>query len=202
MAGVSSCSSKVFLFLPPLRLAERKPGGIRAIISRCCLRRNLPFLPGLYRIFIKYSINEFGEEPIFLSVKFFGSSPNLLMAKGLECSKCSVISEFRKRNQIAGNHQAMVSSRLWRGFLLVPLKFFFSYPRCALRNTSPGDSGKNIPPLLAAQSAFPSGPLPSFHRICDQRIWRRTLALYSPGIACKLLSIIRKYCQQLFSYGI
>jgi hypothetical protein len=30
---------------------------------RRCLRRNLPFLPGLYRIFIKYSINEFGDEP-------------------------------------------------------------------------------------------------------------------------------------------
>jgi len=27
------------------------------------LRRNLPFLPGLYRVFLKYSINEFGDDP-------------------------------------------------------------------------------------------------------------------------------------------
>jgi len=26
------------------------------------LRRNLPFLPGLYRVFLKYSINELGDE--------------------------------------------------------------------------------------------------------------------------------------------
>jgi hypothetical protein len=30
----------------------------------------------------------------------------------------------------------------------------------------------NIPPMLAAQSAFPSGPLPGFHEILDQLIWR------------------------------
>jgi len=28
--------------------------------------------------------------------------------------------------------------------------------------------GKNIPPMLAAQSAFPSGPLANFPRIFDQ----------------------------------
>ena len=90
--------------------------------------------------------------------------------------KCSVISDSRKKNQIAYNHKALVSSRLWRGFPLVPPKFFFSSPRCALRKASRGDRGKNIPPLLAAQSAFHFGPLPSFHKIFDQR---NTLAVWN-----------------------
>jgi hypothetical protein len=30
----------------------------------------------------------------------------------------------------------------------------------------------NIPPRLAAQSDFPSEPLPGFHKIFDQLIWR------------------------------
>jgi hypothetical protein len=89
-----------------------------------------------------------------------GSSPDSLMAKGLEYTECSAISESRKEKPMACNYQAMVSSRLGRGFLLVPLKFFFSGPRCAMRNASPGDRGKNIPPLLVAQSAFPPGPSP------------------------------------------
>jgi hypothetical protein len=32
--------------------------------------------------------------------------------------------------------------------------------------------GSNIPPMLAAQSDFPSGPLASFHKIFNQLIWR------------------------------
>jgi len=94
------------------------------------------------------------------------------MAKGLECSKCSVMSEPRKKNQIACHHKALVVSRLWRGIPLVPPKFFFSGPRWALRGASPGDMGKKIPPMLAAQSAFPCRPLESFPKIFDQRIWR------------------------------
>jgi hypothetical protein len=74
-----------------------------------------------------------------------------------------VISESRKKNQIAGNHQAMVSSRMWRGVFLVPLIFFL--PPLCLAERKQGDMEKNIPPLLAAQSAFPSGPLPSSHEI-------------------------------------
>jgi len=57
-----------------------------------------------------------------------GSSPNSLMAKELECSKCSVIPESRKKNQIAGNHEALGSSRFGRGFPPIALKFSFLAP--------------------------------------------------------------------------
>ena len=53
-----------FFFACPAELCGRQPWGIWERISRRCLRRNLPFLPGPYRVFIKYSINEFGDEPI------------------------------------------------------------------------------------------------------------------------------------------
>jgi hypothetical protein len=36
--------------------------------SRRCLRRNLPFLPGPWQVFMKYSINEFGDDPVFFIV--------------------------------------------------------------------------------------------------------------------------------------
>ena len=48
---------------------------------------------------------------------------------------------------------------------------FSSRPRCALRKASKGDVESDIPPMLAAQSAFPSEPLPGFHKIFNQLIW-------------------------------
>jgi hypothetical protein len=30
----------------------------------------------------------------------------------------------------------------------------------------------HIPPMLAAQSGFPPGPLRGFHKIFDQRVWK------------------------------
>jgi len=46
-----------FPFAPPLRLAEGKQGVYGKGISRQCLRRNLPFLPGPWQAFIKNLAN-------------------------------------------------------------------------------------------------------------------------------------------------
>jgi len=54
-----------FSFLAPAALSGTRAGGTKERISRRCWRRNLPFLPGLYRVSNKYSINEFGDEPSF-----------------------------------------------------------------------------------------------------------------------------------------
>ncbi|KPK90192.1 MAG: hypothetical protein AMJ94_09970 [Deltaproteobacteria bacterium SM23_61] len=45
-----------------------------------------------------------------------------------------------------------------------------SRPRCALRMIDRGFMEADIPPMLAAQSGFPSGPLAGFSKIFDQRI--------------------------------
>jgi hypothetical protein len=47
---------------PPLDFADGKPGVYGKWISRRCLRRKLPFLPGPWQVFIKNLINEFGDE--------------------------------------------------------------------------------------------------------------------------------------------
>ena len=52
------------------------------------------------------------------------------------------------------------------------IEVFFSRPRCALRKASREALESDFPPMLAAQSDFPSGPLAGFHKIFDQRIWR------------------------------
>jgi len=52
-----------FLFTPPLRFAEGKQEAYEKWNSRRCLRRNLPFLPGPWPIFIEILINEFGDDP-------------------------------------------------------------------------------------------------------------------------------------------
>jgi len=52
------------------------------------------------------------------------------------------------------------------------IEIFSSRPRSALRKVGKGVMASNIPPMLAAQSAFPSGSLPGFHEIFDQLIWR------------------------------
>jgi hypothetical protein len=48
------------------------------------------------------------------------------------------------------------------------IEVFFSRPRCALRKARREAMESNIPPMLAAQSDFPSGPLAGFHKIFDQ----------------------------------
>jgi hypothetical protein len=58
------------------------------------------------------------------------------------------------------------------GVFFYPPDFSFPAPRCALRKARKVDMESNIPPMLAAQSAFRSEPLPSFHSIFDQLIWR------------------------------
>jgi len=45
------------------------------------------------------------------------------------------------------------------------IEVFFSRPRCALRKASREAMESNIPPMLAAQYGFPSGPLAGFHKI-------------------------------------
>jgi len=52
------------------------------------------------------------------------------------------------------------------------IEVFFSRPRCALRKVNREALESNFPPMLAAQSDFPSGPLSGFHKAFDQRIWK------------------------------
>jgi len=75
------------------------------------------------------------------------------MAKGLACLKCSFISEVRKRNQIAENHEELGSSRLWQGFSSPSLGFNF-WHRCPFWGSLQGGIGKSIPPVLAANLPF------------------------------------------------
>jgi hypothetical protein len=51
------------LFTPPLLFAERQQDFYAKRDSRRCLRRNLPFLPGPWPIFIEILVNQFGDEP-------------------------------------------------------------------------------------------------------------------------------------------
>jgi len=59
-----------FLFPPPLRFAEGKQGIYGKWISRRCLRRNLSFLPRPCQPSIKYSINQFGDDPYFFGLEW------------------------------------------------------------------------------------------------------------------------------------
>jgi hypothetical protein len=52
------------------------------------------------------------------------------------------------------------------------LEVFFFRPRGALRKSRGETWESKRPPMLAAQSAFPSAPLAGFHEIFDQLIWR------------------------------
>jgi hypothetical protein len=58
-----------FSFLAPAALCGTQEWGVGKGISRRCWRRNLPSLPRPYRVFKKYSINEFGDEP-FIFILF------------------------------------------------------------------------------------------------------------------------------------
>jgi len=48
--------------MPPLRFADDQQGVYGKRMSRRCLLRNLPFLPGPWQAFMKNLINEFGDE--------------------------------------------------------------------------------------------------------------------------------------------
>jgi len=52
------------------------------------------------------------------------------------------------------------------------IEVFSSRPRYALRKARNWTMASNIPPMLAAQSAFPSGALPRLQEIFDELIWR------------------------------
>jgi len=52
-----------FLISPPLRFADDQQGDYGKRISRRCLLRKLPFLPGPWQAFMKNLINEFGDDP-------------------------------------------------------------------------------------------------------------------------------------------
>ncbi|MCX5907387.1 MAG: hypothetical protein NTY64_09425, partial [Deltaproteobacteria bacterium] len=56
-----------FSFLASAALCETQEWGVWKGIFRRCLRRKLPSLPRPYPVFMKYSINEFGDEP-FLNI--------------------------------------------------------------------------------------------------------------------------------------
>jgi hypothetical protein len=53
--------------VPSLRFAEGKPGGFGKQFPADACGGHLTFLPGPYQVFIKYSINEFGERSDFLN---------------------------------------------------------------------------------------------------------------------------------------
>jgi hypothetical protein len=65
-AGVFYNFFDPYLFPPPLRFAEGQQGGIGDDIPPC-LRRNLTFLPSPCQVFMEYSINELGDDPIFFN---------------------------------------------------------------------------------------------------------------------------------------
>jgi hypothetical protein len=71
----------------------------------------------------------------------------------------------RKEIQIAGNHEALGSSVMWRGCPTVPLKVFRSFSPLRFKEDKHGRLEKSIPPMLAAQSALPSGTFAMFGAI-------------------------------------
>jgi len=67
------------------------------------------------------------------------------MAKGLEYSKCSVISDSRKKNQLACHHKALVPSRLGRGFLSGSSEVFLFWPPLRFAERKHGGYGQEYP---------------------------------------------------------
>jgi hypothetical protein len=63
--GCPVASSRIS-FPAPAVLCGSQGGRVWKAISRRCLRRNLPFLPGPSQAFTKYLINELGDDPHFL----------------------------------------------------------------------------------------------------------------------------------------
>jgi hypothetical protein len=99
-----------------------------------------------------------------------GSSPNYLKGEELVYLKCPVISGARKKSHLACNHEAHISPYLWRGVSAISVKLSCHAP-AALCGWQAGSLWRaDIPPMLAAQTAFPSGPLASFHQKFGQLI--------------------------------
>ena len=67
-----------FSFPAPAVLCGSQAGRLGKANSRRCLRRNLPFLPGPWQVFMKYFINEFGDDPKYIA--FLICIPNFLEA--------------------------------------------------------------------------------------------------------------------------
>jgi len=59
------------LIPPPLGFADDQKGIPGKRISRRCLLRNLTFLPDPWQAFMKNSVNEFGDDPKFLTLQKF-----------------------------------------------------------------------------------------------------------------------------------
>jgi hypothetical protein len=68
--GFSFVPPKFFFSGPRYALRNARMGGCKGIFRRC-LRRNLPSLPRPYRVFMKYSINEFEDEPKISNLRKF-----------------------------------------------------------------------------------------------------------------------------------
>ncbi len=102
----------------------------------------------------------------------FGLSPNSLSNRRAFGDKCSVISWARKKSPLACKHKAHIPLKPWRGCPSILRSYLFSRPRYALRKKGLGSERGDIPPVLAAQSAFPSGPFRAWPANFDQRIGR------------------------------
>jgi hypothetical protein len=94
------------------------------------------------------------------------------MVKELEHIKWPMIPRARKESHIACNPKARISLWLGRGRSVSSSKKFFPAPASLCGKPVGGVKGSHIPPRIAAQSAFPSGPLPGFPENFDQPNWR------------------------------
>jgi hypothetical protein len=77
-----------------------------------------------------------------------------LKGKELVFPEFPVISGARKKSHLACNHEAHIAPYLWRRGSAISSKLSYHAPAA--------------PPMLAAQAAFPSGPLASFQEKFDQ----------------------------------
>jgi hypothetical protein len=90
-----------------------------------------------------------------------------LKAKEQGSPEFPVISGGRKESHLACNHEASISLYVWRGGPVISSKLSDHAP-AALCGCRKGSFGKaHIQPMLAAQSAFPSGPLAGFDEKFD-----------------------------------
>jgi hypothetical protein len=84
-----------------------------------------------------------------------------------------VIPGARKKSHLACNHEAHISLRLWRRVSAIDFNLYFLVASTLCGKEAEDLWRKNIPPMLAAQSVFPSGPLPGFL----SKIWSTNLEM-------------------------